>query len=195
MRRKMKGTRSLTWAACAMAMAAAVSPGSAPSQEEAVEQIQRYCSTSWQRAGIDHQDWDDCTQDTIAELLDRIGQAQLPLAVGDPSSPERQELKRSVWCTVKRWQRNVRTELPIDETGVTAPEPGSTFPCSWQEALDRACDVISPRQQQILTLLSSGWDIGDIADRLHMSSIQVSRSKYKAIRKLRDVLSGEQAAG
>lgn len=195
MRRSTNGSRSLAWAACAVAVAAAVSPGSAPSQAEAVEQIQRYCATSWQRAGIHHQDWDDCTQDAFAGLLERIGTAQLPLAVSDPLSPARQELKRSVWCTVKRWQRNVRTELPIDETCLTAPEPESQFPCSWQEMLDRACEVISPRQQQILTLLSSGWDIPEVADRLQILPIQVSRSKYKAICKLREAFRGEQAAG
>jgi DNA-binding NarL/FixJ family response regulator len=187
MRSTTPANRSLTLAACAVAVAAAVSPAQLMSQDEAVDQIQRYCSSSWQRAGIAHQDWEDCTQETIVELLDRIGAAELPAAISDPASQQRQELKRCIWCIAKRWQRSARPGT-YDEAKAAQQALSAQAAYSWDEVLGGVDHLLSRSQSQILRLLAEGWGVADVADQLQLSTVQVSRAKYKALRKLRDAL-------
>jgi DNA-binding NarL/FixJ family response regulator len=49
--------------------------------------------------------------------------------------------------------------------------------------------VLSKRQQDILQLISEGYNVADIASELAMSPERVSDEKYKAIQKLRSYFS------
>lgn len=189
MRSQKRSGRSWSWAACAVAVATVVSPACSEARDDTVEQIQRYCNSSWQRAGIARQDWEDCTQEAVLELLARIGASQLPLAITEPESSHRRELKRCVWSTSKRWQRAARRA--IRDRLLDLPEkcePADAFPCSWNELLAIAHRKVSSQQYRILLLSSDGWAIPQIAEELKLSPIQVSRAKHKALRRIRDLV-------
>ena len=98
--------RSLSVAAKAIVFATTVAGGLLGAQAEAgaLERINGYWATSWRNARIAPQDWDDCTQQVYAELLDRVSRDGLATAIEDAESRERRELKRSIWCTIQRWR-------------------------------------------------------------------------------------------
>jgi RNA polymerase sigma factor (sigma-70 family) len=51
-----------------------------------------------------------------------------------------------------------------------------------------AAEVLSSRQQQILDLSFDGWSVNEIAAKLELPAARISDEKYKAIRKLREVM-------
>ena len=51
-----------------------------------------------------------------------------------------------------------------------------------------AKEVLSPRQRSILDDTVRGYTVPEIAERLDTTAERVSDEKYKAIRKLRDIL-------
>jgi DNA-directed RNA polymerase specialized sigma24 family protein len=156
--------------------------------DDPVQQIQRYCATSWLRAGIAYQDWEDCTQDAITELLSRIGASQLATAITEPQSAARRELKRCVWCIIKRYERANRSAASLPDTLADARGRSSQFPYTWDELLEEACHIVSAQQQQILILYREGWQIPEIAATLQVGTLRVSGNKYKAVRRLRNEL-------
>jgi RNA polymerase sigma factor (sigma-70 family) len=184
--------RRLRWAACAVAVAAAVGavPPSAKAESRAIEQIERYCSTSWRNAGIDHQDWPDCTQQALLELLERLSRQRLPEAIHNADSEERRELNRTVWRTIKRWRRSPQTQTFRDELGVGGArcESAASPHAAWHEILAAARQCLSERQQRILELTRDGWRVHEIAAELDVSPARISDEKYKAISKLRKSL-------
>ena len=180
--------RGTPWrlAACTVAVAAAVS--SAPAAgSAAIDQIQRYCTRSWQNAGIAPQDWPDCTQQALLELLERVSQRGLAEAIGNVDSEERRELNRTVWRTIQRWCRSP-TWLPFEDTNAGGNGVGLGCREAWEEILSVARSCLSERQQQILKMTRDGWKASEIANQLGLTSARVSDEKYKAICRLRDRL-------
>lgn len=188
------GNRKLSLTACAVMVAASVGGGSslpAAVENGAIDQIQRYCATSWRNARIAREDWADCTQEAFAGLLGRIPRARIGAAIYDGSSEERRELNRSIWCTIKRWQRTLfRRSLPLN--GHDVPDRrADTEPVLAGEMdgdLAAALETLSPRQRRILALWCDGQPIADIARDLGIPTPRASDEKYKAIRKLRRAL-------
>ena len=180
--------RRLRLAACAVAVATAVGGTSLLSagDTQAVEQIERYCTTSWRNAGIDRQDWPDCTQQALVELLERVS---LTDAIEDTDSDARRELNRTVWRTVQRWRRSPR-HLHYDDAAATKCDPNRSQPNddAWDEVMSIARQQLSERQNRILAMIRDGWRVSEIADELAMSPARVSDEKYKAICKLREHL-------
>lgn len=173
-------------AGCAAALAVTVGlAGPAAPAAGAMDQMQRYCLTSWRNAGIHPQDWEDCTQEAIARLLERVSQDRLDAALSDPESPERRELKRAIWRTTQRWRRAPRLG-PLD--GQFADHHDAAAATALRDAIEVAARSLSPRQQEILTLWSQGWSVHEIAGKLGIPAACVSDGKYKAIRKLRAAL-------
>ena len=176
--------RKVTVAACAAAVAASVglAASPAPAELQVLDKVQRYCAVSWKHAGIHPQDWGDCTQEALVQLLERVPQERLGAALGDAASGERQELKRAIWRTAQRWRRSPRF-LPLDakQHVDSRQNEGSFESADW---LNRAMQVLSPRQQEVLTLWSQGWSIDEIARQLDISAARASDEKYKALRKL-----------
>jgi RNA polymerase sigma factor (sigma-70 family) len=172
---------------CMVALGAALG-GAADARGEnlAIDQVQRYCTTSWSRAGIHRQDWPDCTQEAIMHLLARVPAERLPVVVQERDSSERRELHRAIWRTVQRWRRAPRSQ-PLDDRALLAPVPAE---CRDQrvDALESALATLSARQRDILTLWSHGHSIREIAQRLDLPAPRVSDEKYKALAQLRDRL-------
>ncbi len=177
--------RHLKLAACAVAVVAAVGGGSArasASEMQAIDQIQRYCTTSWRNAGIDQQDWPDCTQQALVELLERVSRARLTVAIDNNESTERRELNRTVWRTIQRWRRSPRW---AEYREGAAEGVGDRHDDAWEEVMSVARQNLTPRQHRILALTRDGWRVSEIAGELHISPARVSDEKYKAICKLR----------
>jgi len=181
--------KKLSLAACAVAVAATV--GSAQAQDgAAIGCMQRYCTASWRNAGIAQQDWEDCTQEAMMLMLERVSRNRLGHAMRDDQSPERRELNRSIWCTAQRWRRRPKhasldgcdsAERPTDEATRETVE-------SLDSAMAVAGDCLTSRQQAIISMCRDGWSIREIAAELDISSARASDEKYKAVRKLRQRL-------
>ena len=181
--------RPRTWSACAFAVAAVVSASSlvAKNEAQAIQQLERYCTASWRNAGIDRQEWQDCTQQTLAELLQRVSRRRLVKAICDASSPERRELNRTVWRMVQRWRRSPHWFPYRDGAGTGGKSIVSDLDGRevWEDIMTAARQCLSVRQQRILRLTRDGWRTAEIAQKLHLSPARVSDEKYKAIGRLR----------
>jgi RNA polymerase sigma factor (sigma-70 family) len=174
-------------AACAaIAASVGLAVQVAPAQEKALDQVERYCASSWRNAGIHPQDWSDCTQEAITRLLERVPQNRLDAAFHDAETPERRELKRAIWSTIQRWRRAPRTRSL--EGARLADEHNETQAHEVRDSLDVALRRCSARQQRILAMWSEGYAIDEIARDLGMSAPRASDEKYKAIRKLQKAL-------
>jgi DNA-directed RNA polymerase specialized sigma24 family protein len=186
-----RGDRRGVLAACAVALATAVGSHAAagPSEVGAIQQLERYCAASWRNAGIRRDEWDDYTQQALLELLESVSTDGLPVAIADAGSPERRELNRAVWRLVQRWRRAPRSRS-LDERRVAARhEAPPDQPAPWEELLAAARGVVSPRQLAILELMGEGWRVAEIADRLGMPPSRVSDEKYKALSRIRALVS------
>lgn len=186
--------RKLSLAACAVAVAATVSGAARIEDESAtLENVQKYCTASWRNAGIDQQDWDDCTQQAMTFLLERVPHHQLHQTLLNDQSPERRELNRAIWRTAQRWRRVPRYVSLDQSPRFEHPASGSVPDRNddLEAARAAADDCLTGRQQQILQLWSDGWTIREIADQLALSPARASDEKYKAIRKLRQRLQVE----
>lgn len=183
--------RRLNLAACAVVFATALgsSAQASPTDLQAIQQIEHYCTASWRNAGIARQDWQDCTQQALLELLESLSSSQLNAAIHDSSSSERRELNRAVWRTAKRWQRSVRP-FSLDESRVTGQldVPATREQQAWEQVVAAGANCLSTRQQEILRLLHDGWAVHDIASEMQLTPARVSDEKYKAIAKLREEL-------
>jgi RNA polymerase sigma factor (sigma-70 family) len=171
------------FAACAVALATAVGSPSAGSAAEtqAIQKIERYCTTSWRNAGIRRDDWDDCTQQALLELLSSLSPTDLQVAIEQADSEARRELNRAVWRLVKRCRREAKEISYVDTYGVSSH---ADLQDAWQEVEAAAKDHLSPRQLQILDLTRKGWRVAEIATTLGISAERVSDEKYKSIAKL-----------
>ena len=177
-----------TLAACTVAVAAAVGGTSSAASPEAIDQIQRYCGKSWQNAGINPQDWQDCTQQALLELLERVSNGGLAEAIDNVDSHERRELNRTVWRTIQRWRRKPQAGA-LDESATPCNGPlRASHSEAWDEILLVARDCLTVRQQRILQLTRDGWKTSEIACELSLTAARVSDEKYKGICKLRDRL-------
>jgi RNA polymerase sigma factor (sigma-70 family) len=188
--------RPASLTACALVMAASlgVTAGAAETIDEAsaVEQISRYCTTSWRNAGIDAADWGECTQEAFAELLSRVSRDGLPWAIANADSDQRRELNRSIWCTTQRWRRAKR-HGSLDAFEIRdsrADDPAELVESDdLRDCIDEARGSLTPRQSRIIGDWIEGYGVGEIAERLDTTPARVSDEKYKAIHRLRRSLS------
>lgn len=177
----------MTKMVCMAALTASMVGGaSAAAGETAINQVQRFCTTSWSRAGVARQDWQDCTQEAIMHLLSRVPPERLPIVFAERDSSERRELHRAVWRTLQRWRRAPRPESLDGQ----APVQREAAECRDDrlEAVAAVWHTITPRQQEVLLLWSKGYSVREIARKLGIAAPRVSDEKYKALEKLRELL-------
>jgi RNA polymerase sigma factor (sigma-70 family) len=171
-------------------MAAAVGGGSV--EAHTVQQLERYLTTSWRNAQIAQQDWSDCTQQAMTELLERLPRTQFTRIFDQPQIDDRRELNRAVWRTVQRWRRRRKcSSLEPAYCGIAHPASTPAETVQRGEArdeLDKAMANLSDRQQRILRLWSQGHAVAEIAEQLDLPAARVSDEKYKAVRKLRNLM-------
>ena len=170
-----------------MMLVAASPPAWAKAEPSALVQMEKYCIASWRNARIDMQEWDDCTQQTLVDLLSRIPRERLGVAIENPDSWERRELTRSIWCTVQRVRRTRHTATldPCMAPTVADESHDGLESEEFREILCSDQAGLSNRQQSILMHVLEGYSVKEIADELNIPASRVSDEKYKAIQKLR----------
>ncbi len=181
--------------ACA-AVVIATSLGTAVAVEarenQVIESIDRYCRASWRNARIAPQDWEECTQQTFLELLDRVSRDRWREAIENRQSSQRRELNRSIWRVAQRWRRASRP--PGGSAELLAQTPGRVLSNDRSElddvlrALGSPDSGLSARQQDVVRRWMGGSSVAEIAADLELPAARISDEKYKAIQKLRRVL-------
>ncbi len=187
----MLSRRFSATAYAAVVLATSLGSATAEAKESgAIESIDRYCQASWRNARIAPQDWEECTQQTFAELLDRVSRDRWSEAIENKNSSERRELNRSIWRIAQRWRRAPRprhgsTELLAAQS--PSPRKDSDEPNldDVRRAVASPGTGLSARQQDVMRRWIDGDTVAEIAADLDLPPARVSDEKYKAIRKLR----------
>jgi RNA polymerase sigma factor (sigma-70 family) len=160
----------------------------AQASPKTVTDISRYCTACWRNARLPADCWSDCTQDVFVRLLERVP-AESWEKVLQLDGEERREFVRAIDAVKKRVQRG-RHHAAWPADGIAderAFEERSQ--AERREVIAQAAkDVLSSRQRSILDDTVRGYSVPEIADRLGTTPERVSDEKYKAIRKLRDIL-------
>lgn len=164
--------------------------GVAPAAEvsnKAVTDISRYCTACWRNARLHPDAWNDCTQEVLCRLLERVAPKtwnQILQVEGE----ERRELVRAIDAVKKRTQR-ARRHLDSVEMLPDRRDSEERQLQEERDAVRQAADqVLSPRQQRIVQMSLQGWSVHDLARELHLPPARISDEKYKAVRRLRDFL-------
>ena len=149
---------------------------------QAIQDISRYCTTCWRNARLPVDRWNDCTQEVLRRLLERLEPGAWEQVLAHEGD-ERKEFIRAIDAVKKRTQRERQRGALFEDEVVAAADDHRDD----REALRQAASqLLSPRQQSILKLAFAGHSIPDIAREMGLSPERVSDEKYKAIRKLRD---------
>jgi hypothetical protein len=153
-----------------------------------IASIETYCASSWQRANIPRQDWNDCSHHAMVRLLSRVSQDAWAEAINNVHSRHRRELNRCIWATTQWWRRSYRyrslAEDDVPDRDDT-PQVSGVTARDVQEAIDSDAVGLTDIQRRVIELWVCGHTITDMAARLEVSSRRISDEKYRAIAKLR----------
>jgi len=171
--------------------------GAAPAAEagdRAITDISRYCTACWRNARLHPDAWNDCTQEVLCRLLERVNPEtwdQILNTEGD----ERRELIRAIDTVKKRTQR-ARKHADSVELLPDRRDPETRQLQDDREVVRDAADrVLSRRQQRIVQMTLEGWSVHDMSRELGLPAARISDEKYKAVQKLRDYLPIQQGRG
>lgn len=161
--------------------------------ERALADLSRYCTACWRNARLPVDSWNDCTQEVLCRLLQTVPRQDWPRVLASEGY-ERREFVRAIDAVKKRTQRSRKLSSQGLES-VADDRPGRDRDLDEQrKAVVQAADeVLTPRQQRIVQLSLNGWSVQEIADELKVGPERVSDEKYKAVRKLRSHLVGQEA--
>ena len=168
--------------------------GAAPAAEagdRAITDISRYCTACWRNARLHPDAWNDCTQEVLCRLLERVNPEtwdQILNTEGD----ERRELIRAIDTVKKRTQRARKhvdsVELLPDRRDLEARRLQDD-----REFVRHAADrVLSRRQQRIVQMSLEGWSVHDMSRELGLPAARISDEKYKSVQKLRECISSNK---
>ncbi len=158
-----------------------------PGAPRALSDLSRYCTVCWRNARLPADSWNDCTQEVLCRLLQRVPTESWDRAL-KAESDEHREFVRAIDAVKKRTQRRKRwTSQALD---VVADRRDGQRRLDDDRAAVRkaAADLLSERQQRIVQLSLEGWSVQEIGAKLDMPPQRVSDEKYKAVRKLRSHL-------
>jgi DNA-binding CsgD family transcriptional regulator len=165
-----------------------------------LNQLDKYLSRAWYRAGIPPQAHEDCTQAVYATLLQQLGRAQFDLLVSDVGNSgirdvfsretnEGVDFFRAVDMVKKRAQRE-RVHQSLESVDVPA-STGTTSSSTnaWRDALREAIDhSLSPREASLIRDTIMGKTPAEIAMNWGVAPKTVSNEKARVLQKLRTVL-------
>ena len=167
------------------ALSALAPSASAAREDVAVRDLSRYCVACWRNAGVPVDRWNDCTQEVLCELLERVPLDAWGAVLAGPDE-NRREFIRVVDLVKKRVQREKKW-APLDpEQAPDASSERGDLRQEREEIRSAAQTLLTARQQLILERSAEGFAIREIASELKMPTSRVSDEKYKAIRKLHD---------
>lgn len=162
-----------------------------------LDQLQRYLSRSWYRAGLSPQQHDDCTQAVFATLLQNLGRERFDLLAGEVGqfgirevlsreTAEGPDFFRAIDTVKKRAQRE-KTYQPIDTIDVAADSTSSAD--AWRGALDEAItQTLNAREAALVYATLKGETPAEIAQQWGVAPKTVSNEKTRVLQKLRDAL-------
>ena len=154
----------------AATLAVFLTAGLPPSQP--VVKLAKYCEAGWKNAHIMRHDWDDCTQQTLLELLERIPIDRWSEALTVRQSAERQELNRAIWRVSQRWRRARRSgQLPPDVPAEPVPQ---AVDADVAATLNAAVSRLPKLQADVLQRWSTGESVAQIAANLGLPAARVS---------------------
>lgn len=191
----MRGTRGLNpssrTAVAALMIGAALSmpDGSSATTrpvERTIADVQRYCSACWRNARLPIDSWNDCTQEVLCRLIQTIPVQRWDRLL-EADGEERREFVRAIDAVRKRSQRS-RKWTPLSEELADRSARNHREIDELRDEVQRARDVLSPRQRRIVQLAAEGYTVREIADVLNLPPERVSDEKYKAINKLRQAI-------
>jgi RNA polymerase sigma factor (sigma-70 family) len=163
-----------------------------------LNQLNKYLSRAWYRAGIPMQMHEDCSQAVYATLLQQLGRNRFDSLVGDighsgikdvfsRETDEGIDFFRAVDMIKKRAQRE-RVYQPLDAVDVPASSTSSESR-DWRDALNEAIDrSLSPREASLIHETLMGKTPAEIALHWGVAPKTISNEKTRVIQKLRDVL-------
>jgi DNA-directed RNA polymerase specialized sigma24 family protein len=157
---------------------------------DAVPDVSKYCQACWRNARLPVDLWQDCTQQVLVRLLERVPQAQWA-AMLQSDGEDKREFLRAIDAVKKRTQRARRFGELAADVAQSADVLARSTRDQWEAVNTAAEKVLSHRQRRIVELSATGWAVPDIAVELGTTPERVSDEKYKAIRKLRTELGVE----
>jgi DNA-binding CsgD family transcriptional regulator len=163
-----------------------------------LNQLNKYLSRAWYRAGIPVQAHEDCSQAVFTTLLQQLGRDRFDALVSDVGhsgikdvfsreTNEGLDFFRAVDMVKKRAQRE-RVFQPLDSVDIpTSPSNSQTK--VWHEALREAIDQsLSPREASLINDTLMGKTPAEIALHWGVAPKTISNEKTRVLQKLRDVL-------
>jgi RNA polymerase sigma factor (sigma-70 family) len=167
--------------------------GAVPAAEvndRAITDISRYCTACWRNARLHPDAWNDCTQEVLCRLLERVAPETWDRILQTEGNDHR-ELIRAIDAVKKRTQR---TKKHVDsvELAPDRRDPENRRLQDDQDAIRHATElVLTPRQSRIVQLSLEGWSVHDLAREMDLPAARISDEKYKAVRKLREYLTSD----
>ncbi len=178
----------------------------APLDERAVasglNQLDRYLTRSWQRAGIPPQSYEDSSQAVYATLLQQLGRPRFDAMLNDvgrwgvkevftKETVEGVDFFRAVDMIKKRVQRE-RVYQPLDDVAAAALDEADAQ--AWRDALREAIDrSLTPREASLIQESLMGRTPAEIAHHWGLAPKTISNEKTRVLNKLRDVLQTQVA--
>jgi DNA-binding CsgD family transcriptional regulator len=162
-----------------------LTPSASAGEDLAVRDLSRYCVACWRNAGVPVDRWNDCTQEVLCELLERVPLDAWGAVLAGPED-NRREFIRVVDLVKKRVQREKKW-APLEPEQAPADIAANGELRHEREAVRSAAQsLLTARQRLILERSAEGFAVREIASELKMPTSRVSDEKYKAIRKLHD---------
>lgn len=166
-----------------------------------LNQLDRYLSRSWQRAGLASQTHEDASQAVYATLLQRLGRERFDAMLGEvgrggvkevftKETAEGMDFFRAVDMVKKRIQRE-RAFQPLDDMASTTDASDSRARLdALREAIDRS---LTPREAGLIRDSLMGRTPAEIADSWGVAPKTVSNEKTRVLNKLREALQTQTA--
>ena len=167
--------------------------------QKGLEQLNRYLSRAWYRAGVPPQMHDDCSQAVYVSMLQTLGRDRFDRMIDDigqfgikdvlsRETAEGPDFFRAIDTVKKRAQRE-RTFQPLDAIDVADHPNGEDARALWRGALQEAIDqTLTPREASLVYETLQGKTPAEIASEWGVAPKTVSNEKTRAIQKLREAL-------
>ena len=176
-----------------------VAPADAQSISSGLEQLNRYLSRTWYRAGVPAQQHEDCSQAVYETLLKNLGRDRFDSLLGDigqngirdvlsRETADGPDFFRAIDTVKKRAQRE-RSFQPLDSIDVAAGSPSDATKAGWSDALHEAIDSqLTPREAALINATLNGETPAEIAQKWGVAAKTVSNEKTRVLQKLRETL-------
>lgn len=169
-----------------------LSAGTSETTQNAITDINRYCTTCWRNARLPSDFWNDCTQEVLCRLLERLPGDRWARAL-QTEGEERRELVRAIDAVKKRTQRVRKWSSCLDGLADRRQTEAAQRSEKRDLVQHTAQELLTPRQQRILWLSFEGWSVHEIAEKMSLPAERISDEKYKAVRKLRGHLNEDSS--